>query len=48
MCCIFSDQVCLNVLHECLFGRVYGSIWIELIVAEIENWKLKTENTVAK
>ena len=23
-----------------------GSVWIELIVAE--NWKLKTENTVAK
>ena len=26
----------------------YGSVWIELIVAETENWKLKTENTVAK
>ena len=26
----------------------YESVWIELIVAETENWKLKTENTVAK
>ena len=25
-----------------------GCVWIELIVAETENWKLKTESTITK
>ena len=28
--------------------RHLGSVWIELIVAKTENWKLKIESTVSK
>ena len=37
-----------NRYNEGSKGINYESVWIELIVAETKNWKLKIESTVAK
>ena len=38
---IFVSLFCNKAPHDYLVTNLLGSVWIEFIVAKIENWKLK-------